>query len=158
MTGREDDASNGNQAGQANDNEKAGEIVSGSPDNRVTLSVSGDLMVITVENEAGLSDVRACLAEGLARGLVRTNMLTLVDATKFYGIVEWEVMYDIYRLAPWGSAPSPVPRVAYVARDGFFFQLVKIAAGIFPMANHRLFKDRTEALGWLLKAVAQPSV
>jgi hypothetical protein len=156
MTGRDGDASNSNQAGQANDNEKAGEIVSGFADNRVTLSVTGNLMFITVENEAGLSDIHACLAEGLARGLVRTNMLTLVDATKFYGIVEWEAMYDIFRLAPWGSAPPPESRVAYVARDGFFFQLVKIAAGIFPKANHRLFKDRAEALDWLLEA--QPSV
>jgi hypothetical protein len=152
MTSRDGDASNSAQAEQANDNKRAEEIVSGSPDNRVTLSVTGDLLFITVENEAGLSDVHACLAEGLARGMVRPNMLTLVDASKFYGIVEWEVMYDIFRLAPWGSAPPPESRIAYVARDGFFFQLVKIAAGIFPKANHRLFTDRSAALDWLREA------
>lgn len=152
MTGRDGDASNSAQAGQANDNQRTGEIVSGSPDNRVTLSVAGDLLFITVENEAGLNDVHACLLEGLARGVVRPNMLTLVDATKFHGIVEWEVMYDIFHLAPWGSAPPPESRVAYVARDGFFFQLVKIAAGIFPKANHRLFTDRSAALDWLMEA------
>lgn len=156
MTGRDGDASDKVRARQANDNRSAGKIVSGSAGNRVTLSVSGDLMVITVENEAGLRDVRACLQEGLAQGLVRTNMLTLVDATRFYGIIEWEALYDILRLAPWGSAPSPESRVAYVARDGFFFQLVKIAVSIFPMASHRLFKDRAEALDWLMEA--QPSV
>lgn len=156
MTGRNGDDSDTAQAGQANDNDKSGKIVSGSSGNRVTLSVSGDLLFITVENEAGLNDVHACLSEGLARGLVRTNMLTLVDATRFYGIVEWEVLYDILRLAPWGSAPTPPSRVAYVARDGFFFQLVKIAASIFPKANHRLFTDRSAALDWLLEA--QPSV
>lgn len=156
MTGRDDDASDKVQARQANDNRSSEIIVSGSAGNLVTLSVAGDLLFITVENEAGLRDVRACLQEGLAQGLVRTNMLTLVDATRFYGIIEWEALYDILRLAPWGSAPSPEPRVAYVARDGFFFQLVKIAASIFPKANHRLFTDRLEALDWLREA--QPSV
>lgn len=152
MTGRDDDASDRAQARQANDNRSSEIIVSGSADNRVTLSVTGDLLFISVENEAGLSDVRACLQEALSRGMVRTNMLTLVDATRFHGIVEWEVLYDIVRLAPWGSAPPPESRVAYVARDGFFFQLVKIAASIFPRANHRLFTDRLEALEWLREA------
>lgn len=149
MTSRNDDASDEAQARQANDNRSSEIIVSGSAGNRATLSVAGDLLFITVENEAGLGDVRACLQEALSRGMVRTNMLTLVDATRFHGIVEWEVLYDIVKLAPWGSAPPPESRVAYVARDGFFFQLVKIVASIFPRVNHRLFTDRLEALDWL---------
>jgi hypothetical protein len=117
--------------------------------NRVTLSVSGDLLRIDVTGEALDEGVVDCLREALAAGAIRPNMLCLVDLSNFNGGIDWSAIHTIMDLAPWGTEAGRASKVAYVTKSAWFSAMLKLTTVLFPKTQHRQFSGLHHALQWL---------
>jgi hypothetical protein len=76
-------------------------------------------------------------------------MQTLVDVTRFIGVVDWQAMRKLRGLAPWGKNDGHLPRTAYLLRENGAAMLVKAAGALFPGSEHRIFAERSTAIAWL---------
>lgn len=91
-----------------------------------------------------------CIRQGLLDGQVRHSMPTVVDLSRFDGVIDWPSLRAILALAPWGKgAPAGAGRVGYVVRDGWFDMVIKVVRIMFPMSRHRTFIDVGGALAWV---------
>lgn len=122
---------------------------SSSGGNRVTLNVTGDFLRIDIGGETLDNGIVDCFRQALAEGTMRPNMMTLVDLSNFKGGFDWSLIHAIAGLAPWGSGPGPMPRVAFITRSTWFAAMLKIASIIFPKSEHRDFSSAENALRWL---------
>ena len=117
--------------------------------NRVTLSVTGDFLRIDVSGEALDNGIVGCFHQALVEGVMRPNMMTLVDLSSFKGGIDWSAIHAIAGLAPWGSESGRAPRVAFVTRSVWFAAMLKIASVLFPKTEHRDFASAANAIRWL---------
>jgi hypothetical protein len=117
--------------------------------NNVALSVTGDFLRIDISGEALDSGIVGLFRDALAEGTMRPNMMTLVDLSNFKGGIDWSAIHAIAGLAPWGSGPGPMPRVAFVTRSVWFAAMLKIASILFPKSEHREFSSAANAIRWL---------
>jgi hypothetical protein len=117
--------------------------------NRVTLSVTGNFLRVDVVGETLDVGIVECFGKALEEGVVRLNMVTLVDLSNFKGGFDWSSIHAIAGLAPWGSGPGPAPRVAFVTRSVWFAAMLKIASILFPNTEHRDFTSVAKAMRWL---------
>jgi hypothetical protein len=123
--------------------------VSRAGGNSVTLTVTGTFLRIDVSGETLDSGIVGCFRQALAEGVMRPNMMTLVDLSNFKGGIEWSAIHTIAGLVPWGSEPGPAPRVAFVTRSAWFAAMLKIASVLFPKSEHREFASAANAVRWL---------
>jgi hypothetical protein len=121
----------------------------GSGANRVTISITGDLMRVDVIGETLDSGILDCFREGLAAGAIRPNMVCLVDLSDFNGGVDWTAIQTIAELMPWGSETGRPSRTAYVTDSTWFSAMLKLASVMFPRSQHRQFSGVQKALHWL---------
>jgi hypothetical protein len=124
-------------------------IVCGSNEGSVSLDFIDGILWVLVEGEPSGEDLLACIKQALETGLLKLNMSTIVDVTRFTGTVDWRSVRAIKDLAPWGTGGTEQPKIAYVARDDVFSMLIRILCALFPRCRHRLFLDKAEALKWL---------
>lgn len=117
--------------------------------NRVTVSITGDLMRVDVAGETLDNSIVDCFREGLAAGAIRPNMVCLVDLSDFTGGVDWAAIHTIAELVPWGSEAGRASRVAYVTKSAWFSAMLKLASVLFPKSQHRQFSGIQKALQWL---------
>ncbi|WP_133065562.1 hypothetical protein [Niveispirillum lacus] len=88
-----------------------------------------------------------------AAGMLRPDNRVLVDIRKFRGSVDWGMIREMRRYAPWVSRPGQRIRCAYLLPEGFG-SFVTILASFFPGARHRAFRDQASALRWLAETRA----
>jgi hypothetical protein len=117
--------------------------------NRVTLGITGDFMRIDVSGEALDEGIVGCFREALAQGVMRPNMLVLVDLSSFTGGIDWSAIHTIVALAPWGSEAGRASKVAYVSKSAWFSALIKLTSVLFPKTQHRQFSGVHHAMPWL---------
>ena len=87
--------------------------------------------------------------EGLARNLLYPGMHTLVDMTRFIGVVDWQAMKKLRDLAPWGKDGAHPSRTAYLLKEESASILVKAVSALFPDGEHRTFTEQAAAVAWL---------
>ena len=117
------------------------------PRGRISLRLEAGVLRVTLEGEPPGEYFVDSFREGVNRGLARPGTPTLVELTRFRGVVDWSSIVMVRALAPWGKANgSPV---AYVGLDSMLGMLVNIAATLFPASRHRLFASEIEAMEWL---------
>jgi hypothetical protein len=117
--------------------------------NRVTVSITGDLMRVDVAGETLDHSIVDCFREAIAAGVVRPNMVCLVDLSNFTGGVDWAAIHAIAELVPWGSESDRPSRTAYVTKSAWFSAMLKLASVLFPKSQHRQFSGVQKALQWL---------
>jgi hypothetical protein len=115
----------------------------------VTLSIDGDFLRVDVAGELLDGGIVTCFREALAAGRIHPNMMTLVDLSDFKGGIDWTAIHTIAGLAPWGTAPGPAPRVAFVTKSVWFSAMLKLASILFPATQHRQFSGTRNAMLWL---------
>jgi hypothetical protein len=121
----------------------------GTGGHRVTLSISGNLLRVDVAGETLDNGIVDCFHEAIAAGVVRPNMMCLVDLSDFTGGVDWTAIHAIAGLLPWGSEGGRASRVAYVTKSAWFSAMLKLASVLFPKSQHRQFSGVQKALQWL---------
>lgn len=89
--------------------------------------------------------------------LVRPDNRVLVDIRRFTGSIDWGMIRDLRRHAPWSTNAQHCVRCAYLLPDNYP-RFLTILASFYPGAKHRAFKDDASALRWLVQAPAMASV
>ena len=121
----------------------------GNDVNRVTLGITGQILRINVIGDALDEGIVDCFRDALAQGVVRPNMLVLVDLSDFAGRFDWSTIHAIVQLAPWGSEAGRASRVAYITKSAWFSSMMKVTSVLFPQTQHRQFSSAHYALQWL---------
>lgn len=124
-------------------------VVRGDVHGRVVLKAGGDRLLVTITGEPTGEDLLNCFRDGLAQNILRTEMRTLVDVTRYFGAVDWTSVFDIRHLAPWGEGGTDYARTAFLFRDTESGATIKILTAMFTTAQHRAFTDRDAAIQWL---------
>jgi hypothetical protein len=76
-------------------------------------------LLITVNGEPPGHLLLEQFQEGLARKLLCPGMQTLVDMTRFIGVVDWQAVAKLRTLAPWGECrPSAANRLPAAGKRG----------------------------------------
>ena len=123
----------------------------GRGDNRVTLSIDGDVLRIDIMGEALDTGIVESFREALAQGAIRPNMLTLVNLSDFAGSFDWATIHAIVELAPWGTEAGRASKVAYITKSAWFSAMMKVTSVLFPKTLHRQFSSVHYAQQWLHK-------
>jgi hypothetical protein len=121
----------------------------GAGGNRVTLTITGDFMRVDITGEALDPSIVDSFRQALAEGVMRSNMLVLVDLSDFAGGVDWASIHAIIGLAPWGSEAGRASKVAYVNKSVWFSAMIKLTSVLFPKTEHRQFSGVHHAMQWL---------
>jgi hypothetical protein len=119
------------------------------PSGSVKLKISGRKLLITISGEPPGYLLLKQFEEGLARKLLYPGMQTLVDMTRFIGVVDWEALRKLRELAPWEKSDGHPPRTAYLLREEGASMLIKAVGALFPGSEHRIFAERAAAIAWL---------
>lgn len=119
---------------------------------RVSAQLLDGILWVVVEGEPAGDCLVAVFRKGLAAGWIKPSMPALVDLTGFVGSVDWAAIHTINGLAPWGTGPAGVSRVAYLVRNSMFGMLIRIMSELFMAAQHRTFRDEADALDWLRRS------
>lgn len=122
----------------------------------VALWVQDDVLWIQMQGGPPGEALLRCIRQGLLAGQVRHSMPTVVDLSRFDGVIDWPSLRAVLALAPWGKgAPVGAGRVGYVVRDGWFGMVIKVVRIMFPMSQHRTFPDVAGALAWVRETEAE---
>ncbi len=119
------------------------------PQDSIKLKICGHKLMITVSGEPSGHLLLEQFQEGLARKLLRPGMRTLVDMTRFVGVVDWQAMAKLREMAPWSKDKNHPPKTAYLLREGGGALLVKAVGALFPDSEHRIFTEQADAIVWL---------
>jgi hypothetical protein len=119
------------------------------PSGSVKLKICGGKLLITLNGEPPSHLLLEQFQEGLDRKLLYPGMQTLVDMTRFIGVVDWQALTKLRGLAPWGKNDGHPSRTAYLLREDGVAILVKAAGALFPGSEHRIFAERADAIAWL---------
>jgi hypothetical protein len=115
----------------------------------VKLKICGRKLLIAISGEPPGHLLLEQFQEGLARKLLLPSMQTLVDMTRFIGVVDWQALTKLRELAPWGKDNGPAPRTAYLLRENSAALLIKATAALFPASEHQAFTEQAAAIAWL---------
>ncbi|MBP7338718.1 STAS/SEC14 domain-containing protein [Niveispirillum sp.] len=113
----------------------------------ITIALSEGFLCFQVSGEVASADIETAIILAVEAGMVRPDNLVLVDIRKFRGSIDWGMIRDMRRYAPWVNASSDV-KCAYLVPEGFG-SFVTILSSFYPGARHRAFRDETSALRWL---------
>jgi len=115
----------------------------------IKLKICGRRLLVAVAGEPPGHLWLAPFQEGVARNLLFPGMRTLVDMTRFRGVVEWQAIAKLRKLAPWGTEADHPSRIAYLLREQGAAILIKAAGALFPGTEHRGFTEHRTAVEWL---------
>ena len=115
----------------------------------IKLKICGRKLMIAVSGEPSGKLLLERFQEGLARKLLQPGMLTLVDMTKFIGVVDWQAMAKLREMAYWSEDKDHPPKTAYLLREAGAALLVKAVGALFPGSEHRIFTRQADAIAWL---------
>lgn len=119
------------------------------PQDSIKLKICGRKLMVAVRGEPSGRLLLEQFQEGLARKLLQPGMRTLVDATRFVGVVDWQAMTKLREMAPWGKFDDHPPRTAYLLPEGGAAMLVKAVGALFPDSEHKIFTKQADAIAWL---------
>ncbi|MCP5411599.1 MAG: hypothetical protein H6924_05630 [Alphaproteobacteria bacterium] len=136
-------------AGDACPGEDVHRLKCGGSRASVHIVALGTRMLIVLEGEPTVDTVVDCLQTGLKAGWLHLSMKTLVDLTKFVGVIDWKSLKRMSELADWASIAPEKSAVAYVVRDNAFGAIIKVISALFGRTRHRAFSGRPEAIAWL---------
>lgn len=114
----------------------------------ITVALSEGFLCLHVSGDVRPGDVQTALTMAAEQGMFRSDNQVLVDIRKFTGSVDWSVVRNAGRLAPWALKGRSSQRCAYLLPQGFG-GFVTILAGFFPAVRHQAFTDEMSALRWL---------
>ena len=117
--------------------------------NSIKLKICGRRLMVAAVGEPSITLLLEHFREGLATKVLHHNMRTLVDLTRFVGVVDWSALSRLRTLAPWGTDQSHPSRTAYLLRDSSAVMMVKAASALFPQSAHQAFTDKAKAVSWL---------
>jgi len=115
----------------------------------VTLKVDGRKLLIAITGEPPGDLLLARFQEGLARNLLHPNMRVLVDMRRFFGVVDWQAIAQLRKLAPWGEDSGHPSRVAYLMKSFEAAILIKATGALFTRSEHKVFTEQAAAIAWL---------
>jgi hypothetical protein len=115
----------------------------------IKLKIGGRKLLIAVSGEPSGHLLLEQFQEGLARKLLYPGMRTLVDMTRFIGVVDWQALKKLRELAPWGKDAGHPSRTAYLLKEESASILVKAVSALFPDSEHRVFTEQAAAIAWL---------
>jgi hypothetical protein len=121
----------------------------GRTSDNVKLKICGYRLLIVLVGEPAETLLLEHFQQGLAMRLIHPNMRSLVDLTRYFGVVNWSMLSQLRALAPWGEDPIHPSRTAYLLRDSSAAMMVKAVSALFPKSQHRAFTERFEAVQWL---------
>lgn len=117
----------------------------------ITIALSEGFLCFHLSGEVLSADIETALSLAADDGMLRPDNRVLVDIRKFRGTIDWGMIRDMRRHAPWVTHPGSQVRCAYVLPEGFG-SFVSILASFYPGARHRAFRDQSSALRWLAEA------
>lgn len=115
----------------------------------IRIAALGGRMLIVLEGEPPADTITAGLRAGLEAGWLTVSMKTLVDLTKYVGVVDWTSLKKLSELAEWGKVGPENSAVAYVVRNNEFGMVIKVISALFGRTRHRAFASRADAVAWL---------
>ena len=124
-------------------------IVRGDGHGRVALKAGDGKLLVVLTGEPSGEDLLGCFRAALEQNVLLTEMPTLVDSTRYFGLMEWKSVFAIRDLAPWGEGGTGNARTAYLFRDENSDATIKIVTAMFEASLHRAFTDRAVAIRWL---------
>ncbi|MFV3127963.1 hypothetical protein [Niveispirillum sp. KHB5.9] len=117
----------------------------------ITIALSEGFLCFHLSGDVSSADIETALGLAAADGMLRSDNLVLVDIRKFTGSIDWGMIRDMRRFAPWVLGQPTGLRCAYLLPEGFA-SFVTILASFYPGAKHRAFRDEGPALRWLVDA------
>lgn len=114
----------------------------------ITIALSEGFLCFHLSGEVSPADIETALSLASENGMLRPGNLVLVDIRKFRGSIDWGMVRDMRRYAPWASGVITDIRCAYLLPEGYG-SFVTILASFYPGARHRAFRDQSSALRWL---------
>ena len=120
--------------------------------NGIRLKISGNRLLITITGEPASDILLEHFQQGLSHNMLPPNMVTLVDMRQFIGIVNWTILSKVRDMAPWGEDSAHPSRTAFLVRESNAEMLVKAVSAIFPRSEHRTFREKADAIAWLVQS------
>lgn len=114
----------------------------------ITIALSEGFLCFHLSGDVPSADIEMAVAMAADQGMLRPDNLVLVDIRKFTGSIDWGMIRDMRRHAPWVTGAGSTVRCAYLLPEGFG-SFVTILASFYPGARHRAFRDQSSALRWL---------
>lgn len=114
----------------------------------ITIALSERFLCFHLSGDVPPADIEMAIAMAADQGMLRPDNLVLVDIRKFTGSVDWGMIRNMRRYAPWVTGAACNVRCAYLLPEGFG-SFVTILASFYPGARHRAFRDENSALRWL---------
>ena len=131
-------------------------IARGAPGARFMMKVTPARLYVLADGEPDGKCLIEVLAEAIASGKLKSHS-TLVDLTRFTGIVDWDAISTMREMTPLGM--ESVSSVAYIVRDNLFAKLLKIPTSCSQKsAIKRLPRAPTRSPGWTPPKKSEPNV
>lgn len=119
----------------------------GRRDGFVTLAKHENILTLGIHLDARTEDAAIALELAADMGLMHPNNQVLIDLTTYIGTVDWTIVRDLRRFAPWVDQGGTA--CAYLLHNTQLSWLVQIVTAFYPRVRHRIFRDKSDALNWL---------
>jgi len=119
----------------------------------ISIALSEGFLCFLLAGDVPPADIEMAMELAVEDRLLRPDNRVLVDIRRFTGSVDWGMIRDLRRHAPWTLTNQQSVRCAYLLPDNYPRFLV-ILASFYPGAKHRAFKDEASALRWLVQTPA----
>ncbi len=127
----------------------------GHRSDHISIALSEGFLCILLSGDVASADIEMAMELSVEQGLLRPDNRVLVDIRRFTGSIDWGMIRDLRRHAPWAISGQQSVRCAYLLPDNYPRVLV-ILASFYPGAKHRAFRDDVSALRWLAEPSARP--
>ncbi|MBN9588207.1 MAG: hypothetical protein BGN85_00905 [Alphaproteobacteria bacterium 64-11] len=124
-------------------------LVLGGGGSTVSITARGERMLIVLVGEPGCDLVIEALETGRRQGWLKLSMKTLVDLTRYFGVIDWASLTRMSQVADWAGESPEKSWVAYLIRNSEFGAIIRAVSALFGRTRHRAFTDRAEAVNWL---------
>ena len=125
----------------------------GRRDGFVTMAKQGNILTLRIHFDARTEDIALAFELATTMGWMHPGNQVLIDLRTYIGTVDWAIVRDLRRLAPWVDNGCTV--CAYLLHNTQLNWLVQIVTAFYPRVHHRIFRDEAVALSWLHEFSAQ---
>lgn len=126
-------------------------LVKGQGRDVVRIAAWDEHLLIVLEGEPPAEVIVESLTAGLDAGWLHLSMKTLVDLTRYVGVIDWGALKRLSEVAAWGKVSPEKSAVAYVVRNNEYGLIIKAISALFGRTRHRAFSARADAVAWLVK-------
>ncbi|AUN29098.1 STAS/SEC14 domain-containing protein [Niveispirillum cyanobacteriorum] len=119
----------------------------------ISVALSEGFLCFLLVGDVPPGDIEMAMGLAVEDALLRPDNRVLVDIRRFTGSIDWGMIRDLRRHAPWSTNAQNSVRCAYLLPDNYP-RFLTILASFYPGAKHRAFKDDASALRWLVQVPA----